>query len=216
MDWNQLWQNLMVLGQGQAPTLIEKVVRTFAVYGVLVLLLRSLARHELAQLNVGDLVVMLLLSNTVQNAIIGQDTSLVGGLFGALLLLLANTGWTTYCWQHPRWRRWLHVEPIQLVRHGRQLKPTLQRLRMTDEDLREQLRRQGITSLHDVAECWLYPDGNVAVTPKAAAGGPPATAADVRALREQIAALAAQQAELLRQLGRSGSPASPPTPQASS
>jgi uncharacterized membrane protein YcaP (DUF421 family) len=71
--------------------LLEKVLRTIAVYLFLVLALRLAGKRELAQLNSFDLVVLLLLSNTVQNAIIGPDNSLVGGLVGASVLLGATT-----------------------------------------------------------------------------------------------------------------------------
>src|ERR1041384_3051083 len=68
----------------------DKTIRTLAVYGFLLVGLRVAGKRELSQLNSFDLVVLLLLSNTVQNAIIGNDNSLVGGLFGALVLLMVN------------------------------------------------------------------------------------------------------------------------------
>ncbi|MFB3778613.1 MAG: hypothetical protein ACE141_13425, partial [Bryobacteraceae bacterium] len=71
-------------------SVIEKVVRPLIVYAVLVVLLRIFGKRELAQLNPFDLVVLLSLSNTVQNAIIGSDNSLVGGLIGAATLLSVN------------------------------------------------------------------------------------------------------------------------------
>jgi uncharacterized membrane protein YcaP (DUF421 family) len=70
--------------------LLEKVVRSIAVYLFLVMALRLAGKRELAQLNSFDLVVLLLLSNTVQNAIIGNDNSLLGGLLGATVLLVTN------------------------------------------------------------------------------------------------------------------------------
>src|SRR6187455_2975855 len=68
----------------------EKVIRTIAVYLIVVVLLRIMGRRTVAQLNAFDLVVLLLLSNVVQNAIIGPDNSLLGGLIGAVVLLAAN------------------------------------------------------------------------------------------------------------------------------
>jgi uncharacterized membrane protein YcaP (DUF421 family) len=97
-------RDLLVL---QLP-LLEKVLRTIAVYLFLVLALRLAGKRELAQLNSFDLVVLLLLSNTVQNAIIGPDNSLLGGLLGAAVLLSANyttvgLGSSTRRWHEP-WR----------------------------------------------------------------------------------------------------------------
>jgi uncharacterized membrane protein YcaP (DUF421 family) len=81
--------------------LLEKVLRTIAMYLFLVLALRLAGKRELAQLNSFDLVVLLLLSNTVQNAIIGPDNSLLGGLLGAAVLLAANYTTVRLGFQHP-------------------------------------------------------------------------------------------------------------------
>jgi uncharacterized membrane protein YcaP (DUF421 family) len=90
-DWHTLLVNLFDLGTGlPAVSLLEKILRPIAVYLLLVLLLRVFGKRILAQLNPFDLVVLLTLSNTVQNAIIGNDTSLLGGVIGALSLVGMN------------------------------------------------------------------------------------------------------------------------------
>src|ERR1043165_3989940 len=92
--WTDLWHNLVHLGTPDSTvsptTIVEKVLRSVAVYGVLVIGLRIFGRRVLAQLNPFDLVVLLTLSNTVQNAIIGNDTSLTGGIIGVAALFAAN------------------------------------------------------------------------------------------------------------------------------
>ena len=86
MDFTTLLGNLFLPG----VTIAEKVVRPLVVYAFLVLILRVGGRRELGQMNAFDLVVLLTISNTVQNAIIGNDNSLLGGLIGATTLVLAN------------------------------------------------------------------------------------------------------------------------------
>src|SRR5829696_7433263 len=85
----------------------EKVLRSVAVYLFLVLALRLAGKRELAQLNTLDLVVLLLLSNTVQNAIIGNDDSLLGGLLGAVVLLIVNYIVVRLGFRNPRLARTL-------------------------------------------------------------------------------------------------------------
>jgi len=88
-----IWNDLLVPG---IPYL-EKALRTLLVYVAVLLGLKLAGKRELSQLNPFDLVVLLLLSNTVQNAIIGNDNSVVGGLFGAAVLLLTNHFWFATC-----------------------------------------------------------------------------------------------------------------------
>src|SRR5580765_4230987 len=90
-DWHTLMVNLFELGTGLADvSVLEKILRPIAVYLLLVVLLRKFGRRILAQLNPFDLVLLLTLSNTVQNAIIGNDTSLTGGVIGAVSLVGIN------------------------------------------------------------------------------------------------------------------------------
>src|ERR1700712_1958378 len=85
----------------------EKLARTLCVYVFLLTGLRVAGKRELGQFNPFDLVVLLLLSNTVQNAIIGNDNSLLGGIIGASALLVINWVVVRYLYSHPRVARWL-------------------------------------------------------------------------------------------------------------
>src|SRR5712692_3361994 len=96
----------------------EKIARPVVVSGFLVVCLRVFGKRELAQLNPFDLVVLLSLSNTVQNAIIGNDNSLTGGLIGALALLAMNYLVVRFLFRHRRLDEILEGEPTLLIEHG--------------------------------------------------------------------------------------------------
>src|SRR5438128_10986783 len=96
----------------------EKVVRTIVVYTWLVVLLRVFGKRDLAQLNSLDLVVLLLLSNVVQNAIIGNDNSLVGGIMGAAVLLVVNQLFVFFAQRYAWFRRLLEGSDSVLIRDG--------------------------------------------------------------------------------------------------
>src|SRR6266700_2040518 len=97
----------------------EQVVRTVLVYGGLAVLLRVAGKRDLAQLNTFDLVVVLLLSNVVQNAIIGNDNSVSGGLLGAVVLVAVNAGWVRVVNRRPRLTRIFEGTPTMLVEDGK-------------------------------------------------------------------------------------------------
>jgi uncharacterized membrane protein YcaP (DUF421 family) len=144
--------------------IIEKVIRTVAVYGGLIVLLRVAGKRDLAQLNSFDLVVLLLLSNVVQNAIIGDDTSLAGGLIGAVVLVAANAGVVRLARRHPAADRLLEGEATVLVRDGHFDDDALRRLAMRRSDVEIAIRRQGASTLEEVEKAELAPGGAIAVT----------------------------------------------------
>ncbi|MFL6237976.1 MAG: DUF421 domain-containing protein [Actinomycetes bacterium] len=141
----------------------EKVARTVAVYGGLAVLLRLGGKRDLAQLNSFDLVVMLLLSNVVQNAIIGSDDSVSGGLLGATVLVALNSVVVRLAGRNERTTAIFEGTPTVLVRDGTYDARALQRegLRHADVDLA--LRRQGATHVAEVEEAVLEPGGSIIV-----------------------------------------------------
>ena len=143
--------------------LLDKVARTIAVYLFLVLALRLAGKRELAQLNSFDLVVLLLLSNTVQNAIIGPDNSLLGGLLGAAVLLAANYPTVRLGFQHPALARALEGTPTTLVQDGKMLDGNLRRYLITREELMAAIRRQGGRNLQDIEVVVLEASGALTV-----------------------------------------------------
>jgi uncharacterized membrane protein YcaP (DUF421 family) len=143
-----VWTDMLVTGIPVA----EKVVRTIAVYVFLVAGLRIFGKRELGQLNPLDFIVLLLLSNTVQNAIIGNDNSLVGGLLGAAVLFVINEGLVRYAFRNPRVRRLIEGRAEEVMRGGRVIEPAMQRNMITRDELEAAARKQGIEHLRDV-EC---------------------------------------------------------------
>lgn len=136
----------------------EKLVRTIIVYAFLLFGLRLAGKRELSQLNPFDLVVLLLLSNTVQNAIIGDDNSLAGGVIGAAMLLLINAVVVRLLYHYGHLDR-IEGKPDTLIHNGRLLRHHLERELITVAELEAAARRQGIESLAHVTECRLETGG---------------------------------------------------------
>lgn len=144
----------------------EKILRPILVYLFLVIVVRLAGRRELAQLNSFDLVVLMMLANTVQNATIGNDNSLVGGLIGVSALLLANYVVIRLLYHHPEVDRLLEGGPTVLIRDGRTLQRNLAREAITEDELMEAVRKQGLRSVSEVAEAVLETGGVISVVPR--------------------------------------------------
>jgi uncharacterized membrane protein YcaP (DUF421 family) len=143
----------------------EKAIRTAAVYLALLGLLHLAGKRELAQLNSLDLVVLLLLSNVVQNAVIGDDTSLLGGLLGAVVLIVANATLVRASFMSPRFRRMVQGSPTTVSENGQIDEEALKHLALTREELLAGLRRQGF-EIEDTERVTLEPEGTFNATPK--------------------------------------------------
>jgi uncharacterized membrane protein YcaP (DUF421 family) len=139
--------------------ILEKLLRPAIVYLALVVLLRIFGKRELAQLNPFDLVVLLSLSNTVQNAIIGDDNSVTGGIVGALALLAINWLVVRALFRSPRLTRMMEGRSTVLVRHGQVDQKALQRESLSREELLAVVHRQGFEGFHQVQRCELEPNG---------------------------------------------------------
>jgi uncharacterized membrane protein YcaP (DUF421 family) len=143
----------------------EKAVRTAGVYIVLLVLLHIAGKRQLAQLNSFDLVVLLLLSNVVQNAIIGDDNSLLGGVLGAGILLAVNFALVRFAFMSPRFGKAIQGGGTVLYANGDVDERALRREAITQEELVAALRRQGM-ELDDVEQVVLEPEGTLNATPK--------------------------------------------------
>ncbi len=157
---SMIWNDLFTV---QIP-LLEKVLRTVLVYAGLAVLLRFGGKRELAQLNSFDLVVVLLLSNVVQNAVIGNDQSLAGGLLGALVLVTVNSATVRLVNRHPALERLFEGTPTLLVERGQMLRDKIRNLGLREGDIAVALRRQGAADMHDVERATLAPGGSIVVT----------------------------------------------------
>ena len=153
-----MWADLF---QIQIPVL-EKVLRTVGVYIGMAVLLRLAGKRDLAELNTFDLVVMLLLSNVVQNSIIGNDNSLLGGLLGAAVLLAVNAVLVRLAARYGWIARLFEGKPTDLVRNGR-IVGNLRRLGLRHGDVAVALRRQGAGTIKEVKRATLEPGGSIVV-----------------------------------------------------
>jgi uncharacterized membrane protein YcaP (DUF421 family) len=138
--------------------IVEKLVRTAIVYLFLLFGLRLAGKRELSQLNPFDLVVLLLLSNTVQNAIIGNDNSLIGGIVGGGALLILNAVVVRTLYHYGKLDE-LEGKPETLIKNGRLLRHHLERELITVAELESAARKQGIESLAHVQHCRLETGG---------------------------------------------------------
>jgi uncharacterized membrane protein YcaP (DUF421 family) len=189
LHWHSLGVNLFELGTGlPTVTVLEKIIRPVAVYLMLVVLLRVFGKRVLAQLNPFDLVVLLTLSNTVQNAIIGNDTSLTGGVIGALSLVGINALLVRIYYRGPETTI---ATPDTYLIHERQIdNESLRRLHINRAELIARAHERGFDDLDEVDTAVLYPNGTIYMK------GTSQDAAcmqdilqEVRALRREVATL---------------------------
>ena len=154
----KLWGDMFHLG---LPVL-EKVLRPLFVYAFLVVGLRLAGKRELAQLNPFDLVVLLTLSNTVQNAIIGDDNSVTGGILGATTLLAVNYLVVRFLYGHERLERLVEGDAAVLIDGGRIRFDRLRKELVTLAELESAAHKQGFASLDEVERAVLEPGGTLA------------------------------------------------------
>ena len=151
----RIWTDMFALG---VPVL-EKVLRPMLVYAFLVVGLRLAGKRELAQLSPFDLVVLLTLSNTVQNAILGEDSSVTGGVIGAITLLAVNWVVARFVFAHPALERVVEGALTVLVENGRIREAGLREELITRAELDAAAHRQGFASLEGVDRAVLEPSG---------------------------------------------------------
>ncbi len=185
---HKLWSDMFSLG---LPVL-EKILRPLAVYIFLVIALRLAGKRELAQLNPFDLVVLLTLSNTVQNAIIGEDNSVTGGLIGATTLLVVNYIVVRFLYDHQELDEIVEGHADVLIENGQLQRDRLRKEIITLPELEAAAHRQGFSSLDEIERAVLEPGGALTFISKRPA--PDETRhqellASINKLTEEIAAL---------------------------
>ncbi|MDH4138455.1 MAG: DUF421 domain-containing protein [Anaerolineae bacterium] len=144
------------------------VSRTAGIYLVILVGLRLAGKREIGQMTVFDLVVLLLLANAVQNAMVGPDTSLAGGVLAAAVLLVLNAVVARLRLRWPRLRRIVEGSPTLLVLHGEVIADHMRREGLDQETLEAALREHGVADLSGVEIAVLEIDGSISVVP---AGG---------------------------------------------
>ena len=185
--WHDLWSV-------QVPV-AEKVIRTVLVYALLVVLFRVAGKRGLASLNTFDFVVIFLLSNVVQNAVIGADNSLVGGVIGAVTLVTVNAAVTSWLARDSRAERLLEGTPTTVIADGTVIPGALRRLSLRSGEIEQAVRIQNGEGIGDVALGSLEPDGRLLITLKPSEQA--ATHGDLEALRDRLTAIEGLLAELV-------------------
>lgn len=178
--------------------ILEKLLRPILVYVFLLLALRATGKRQLAQLNAFDLIVLLMLSNTVQNAIIGIDDSLLGGILGASSLLGFNYMVVHLLCKHPKIAKFLQGEATPLIENGQIDEMALAREDILESELEEAAHRQGLDSLESVETACLEPSGIITFTEKT----PSAEVQRHQAVLDQFKQLSDEVKQLRQQLDR--------------
>ena len=151
-------------------SIAEKVLRSIVVYLFLLAAFRFTGKRQVGQLTPFDLIVLLIISNVVQNAVIGNDNSLGGGLLGAATILVLNYAIAEVAYRSKRARRLLEAEPTLLIHNGRILHENLQRERVTIDELFAALRRNGVVEASKVRVAVLEENGAISVIPRTTEG----------------------------------------------
>jgi uncharacterized membrane protein YcaP (DUF421 family) len=139
------------------------VLSSVAVYLFIVLAIRLFGKTEIAQLSVADLIFIMLLSNAVQNAMVGSDTTLAGGLVAAASLFAVNAVFKECIYRIPWFGRFLQGESLMLVYHGKVNDANMRKARLTTNELLEAIREHGVADISDVDLAVLEVDGNISV-----------------------------------------------------
>lgn len=140
--------------------LLEKILRPIIVYLCLIVFVRIFGKRELAQLNPFDLIVLLCLSNTVQNSIIGDDNSVSGGIIGVFSLLTINYLLTRLLYRMPRLNQALEGDETVLIEHGNVDRSAMKKEALSEVELKAVLHKQGLHDYSEVERCVLEPSGN--------------------------------------------------------
>lgn len=143
--------------------LMSIVGRSVAVYIFILVAIRLTGKKELSQLTTSDIVLILLISNAVQNAMVGPDTSLLGGLCAAGVLFLLNLLFKWLLFRYPGFRTLVNQKPEVLIHNGKLEFATLSRLQITDDELKEAMREHGVDLYKDVKWAILEMDGNISI-----------------------------------------------------
>jgi uncharacterized membrane protein YcaP (DUF421 family) len=183
---HDMWKDMFVL----ALPILEKILRPVFVYAFLIVGLRLSGKRELVQLNPFDLVVLLTLSNTVQNAIIGDDNSVTGGIIGATSLLVINYLVVRFLYKHRSLDQLIEGRADVLIEDGKVKTQHLKNELITIAQLEAAARKQGFDSLSEVQQCVLEPGGTISFIGKKPGSDETRHAATMQRLDQLIAEVA--------------------------
>jgi len=143
--------------------LFEIVGRSVVVYLFIVIAIRIAGKKELAQLSVIDLVFILLISNAVQNAMVGPDNSLLGGIIAAASLFLVNVILKYITYKFRKTKNLIEGEPVLLIHNGQLIEKNLEKERIPLEELEAAIREHGVAGIKDVNLAVMEIDGNISI-----------------------------------------------------
>ncbi|MFE4174035.1 DUF421 domain-containing protein [Streptomyces sp. NPDC056909] len=156
---SEMWNDIFELH----ITVAEKVTRTLLVYVLILILFRFAGKRDLANLNAFDFVVIFLLSNVVQNAIIGDDQSVTGGVIGAATLVAANAAINRWLAVDERAAHIIEGTPTTVIEEGKPVQKAIKRLGLRSDELGDAVRKQTGSEISGVAHSRLEPDGRLVV-----------------------------------------------------
>lgn len=142
---------------------VQIVLSTVAVYLFIVIAIRLFGKTEISQLSVTDLVFILLISNAVQNAMVGPNTSLAGGLVAAAALFIMNFIFKQCLYHFPKFGRFVQGESLMLIYKGKINRANLRKAKLTMDEIMEAIREHGVLKISDVDLAVLEVDGNISV-----------------------------------------------------
>jgi len=142
---------------------LDIILRSLAVYLFMVIALRIFGKKELSQLNTADVILILLISNSVQNAMVGTDTSLWGGLTAAAVLFVTNFLLKKILFRYPFLNKLLQDKPQILIHNGKSDYVILSKLGITHDEMLEAAHEHGVEHLSDVKWAILEIDGNISI-----------------------------------------------------
>jgi uncharacterized membrane protein YcaP (DUF421 family) len=157
-----MWHDLVSIGSSWQ----ERAVRAVVVYLFLLVAMRVFGRRELGQLTGFDIIVLLTLSNILQNAMIGNDNSVTGGFVGAATLLAANLTLAFFVFRSRRVERLVEGTPRVLILNGKLQHPAIRAELLTEQDLLAAVRREGLEGFEDVRMAIAEPNGMISVIPR--------------------------------------------------
>ena len=158
-----MWSTLFSIGSSWQ----ERAVRAVLVYLFLLLAIRVFGRRELGQMTGFDVIVLLTISNILQNAMIGNDNSVTGGVIGAVVLLAANLTLAALVFRSKKIEKVVEGGPKILIHEGALQRDAIRKELLTDQDLRAAIRREGLDSFDEVRLAISEPNGLISVIPRA-------------------------------------------------
>ena len=139
------------------------ILSTSGVYVFIIIALRVLGKTELAQLSITDLIFVLLISNAVQNAMVGSDTTLGGGILAASVLFVLNLIFKKLKYRFPSIKKVIEGEPVLLIHNGKLLEKNCRENDITKDEIMQAIREHGSASIEDIVSLILEADGNISV-----------------------------------------------------